>query len=222
MATHTILSPLQRVALFDPPGDPAIVQRVYTLGPEDLVEVFRRRRASNRLGFAVQLCYLRHPGRPLEPGEAPPSVLLDVIAAQIECGPDDFGEYAGRETTLREHRAEIEAWLGLRTFERPDRSAMLAVAVEVAAATYRGEAIVAAMIGRLRAARIVLPAASTLERVARVARAAARAKPSRRSRATSRRSSSTGSRCCCRRTVWAPARHSLGCANGRRRRAPVT
>ena len=174
MATHTILSPLQRIALFDPPGDPAIVQRVYTLGPEDLVEVFRRRRASNRLGFAVQLCYLRHPGRPLEPGEAPPSVLLDVIAAQIECGPDAFGEYAGRETTLREHRAEIEAWLGLRTFERPDRSAMLAVAVEVAAATDRGEAIVAAMIGRLRAARIVLPAASTLERVARVARAAVR------------------------------------------------
>nr|WP_288414977.1 DUF4158 domain-containing protein [uncultured Novosphingobium sp.] len=63
-----ILSPAQRAALFDPPSDPAEIERLYTLGPDDLVEVFRRRRAANRIGYAVQLGYLHHPGRALEPG----------------------------------------------------------------------------------------------------------------------------------------------------------
>ncbi len=54
MVAH-ILSPAQRAALFDPPSDPAVIERLYTLGPDDLVEVFRRRRAANRIGYAVQL-----------------------------------------------------------------------------------------------------------------------------------------------------------------------
>ena len=33
---YTLLSPLQRTALFDPPGNLAVVQRLYMLGPEDL------------------------------------------------------------------------------------------------------------------------------------------------------------------------------------------
>lgn len=58
-----ILSPAQRAVLFDPPSDLATIERLYTLGPDDLVEVFRRRRPANRIGYAVQLGYLRHPGR---------------------------------------------------------------------------------------------------------------------------------------------------------------
>ncbi len=174
MATHTLLSPSQRAALFDPPTDSAHVARLYTLGPDDLAEAGRRRRTANRLGFAVQLSYLRHPGRPLEPGEHPPVALLDILAGQLGCDPGAFADYAVRETTLREHRAEIETWLGLRTFARADRGAMLAAGIEVAAATDRGEAIVSAMVQRLRASRVVLPAASTLERIALIARAQAR------------------------------------------------
>ncbi len=150
MAMRTILSPAQRAALFDPPFEAADIQRLYTLGPKDLAETARRRRASNRLGFAVRLSYLRHPGQPLELGEAPPLELLHVLAHQLGCEPGVFAEYAGRETTLREHRAEIEAWMGLRGFERRDRSAMLSIAQDAAASTDRGQVIVTAMVKRLR------------------------------------------------------------------------
>ena len=51
---------------------------------------------------------------------------------------------------------------------------MLQVAGDVAAATDRGDAIVSAMVQRLRSSHVVLPAASTLERVALIARAQAR------------------------------------------------
>jgi hypothetical protein len=53
MPTETILSPAQRAAIFDPPADRATIERLYTLGPDDLVQVARRRRGENRIGHAV-------------------------------------------------------------------------------------------------------------------------------------------------------------------------
>jgi TnpA family transposase len=63
MKKHEILSQQSRAALFDPPTDPAAIVRHYTLSPEDLALVRRRRRDANRIGFAVHLAYLRFPGR---------------------------------------------------------------------------------------------------------------------------------------------------------------
>ena len=173
MPVH-LLSPPQRAALFDPPNDHDQAQRWYSLGPEDLVEIFRRRGTANRIGYAVQICYLRHPGRVLEQGERPPPAMLRVIADQIGCEPEMFTGYSAREPTLREHRAAIQTWLSLRPFDRADRSTMLSIAAEVAAGTDRGEAIVTAMVDRLRASGIVLPPSGVLERIALVARAQAR------------------------------------------------
>ena len=66
MSPRTLLSSEQRVRLFSIPTDPAEMTRHYVLGADDLALVGARRRASNRLGFAVQLCALRHPGGMLE------------------------------------------------------------------------------------------------------------------------------------------------------------
>jgi TnpA family transposase len=63
----------------------------------------RRRRPANRLGFAVQLAYLRHPGRALEPEEVPPELMLAFIAQQLGIAPAAFRDYARRDTTRREH-----------------------------------------------------------------------------------------------------------------------
>jgi len=174
MPAKTILSPGQRAAIFEPPTDREAVERFYTLGPDDLVLVCRRRRGGNRIGYAVQLCYLRHPGRALAPGEMPPAAMLSLLCEQVGGDPADFQRYAARGPTLREHRSEIEALLGLRSFGRADLRVMLAVGNEVAASTDRGGTIVAVMVERLRAARVVVPAASALERVALIARAQAR------------------------------------------------
>ncbi len=124
----------------------------------------RRRRGPNRLGYAVQLCYLRHPGRALLPGEAVPAAMLSLLADQIGCRTDDFADYSARATTLREHRAEIEAYLGLRAFDRTDVRSMLALGSEIATSTDRGEAIVAGIVDRLRLDRIVLPEVGSCRR----------------------------------------------------------
>lgn len=149
MPTKTILSPVQRTAIFDPPADRATIERLYTLGPHDLVQVARRRRGGNRIGHAVQLCDLRRPGRALVAGKAVPDAMLGLLSGQIGCNAAGFAGYAARRTTLRERRAESEAWLGPRAFDRADVRSILTVGAEIAASTDRGDAIVVGMVDRL-------------------------------------------------------------------------
>jgi Domain of unknown function (DUF4158) len=65
--------------------------------------------------------------------------MLTRLRGQMGGDPTEFESYAARGPTLREHRAEIEALLGPRAFERSDLRAMLAVGIEVAASTDRGD-----------------------------------------------------------------------------------
>ncbi len=63
MPRRAVLSKGQRAALLALPGDDALLVRHWTLSEADLAVIVRRRRPHNRLGFAVQLCALRYPGR---------------------------------------------------------------------------------------------------------------------------------------------------------------
>jgi TnpA family transposase len=69
MARRRLLTPAQRLALLALPVDRVEAARHYTLGEVELATINRRRGGRNRLGFALQLCALRYPGRLLHPGE---------------------------------------------------------------------------------------------------------------------------------------------------------
>ena len=174
MKKHEILSPLSRAALFDPPTDPGLIVRHYMFSPEDMALIRRRRRSANRLGFAVNLAYLRFPGRAFGVEEAPPADMLVFIARQIECEPADFGVYSQRGETRREHLGELQAYLDVRSFRRDDKRAVVHVALDQATGSDRGDIIVSAMIEYLRERRVLLPAPVTLEKIALAARALAR------------------------------------------------
>ncbi len=174
MPRRTLLSADQRARLFGIPTDRAEMARHYVLGAADLALIRSKRRAANRLGFAVQLCLLRHPGGGLEPGGHPPGAVLAFVAEQLGTPPSSFAGYAARDQTRREHAAELQSVLGLRSFRLADWRACLGVGAEAAWATDRGEPIVAAMLGHLRAAVVVVPGAAVLERIGLAARARAR------------------------------------------------
>jgi hypothetical protein len=59
------------------------VVRYYTLVRDDPDLNGMKRTPHGRLGYAVTLCYLRHPGRVPEPDEQPPVQLLDYVAGQV-------------------------------------------------------------------------------------------------------------------------------------------
>ncbi len=174
MPRRTLLSPEQRARLFAIPTSPAEMARHYVLNPEDLTLVQAKRRAFNRLGFAVQLCLLRHPGQGLGPGEQPPAAVLGFVAGQIGTSPEVFTDYARRDQTRREHAAELHTVLGLRSFRLSDWRDCLRIGAEAAWATDRGEPIVQAILAHLHAERVLIPDAAVLERIGLAARARAR------------------------------------------------
>jgi hypothetical protein len=105
MARRTILTPAQRTALLALPTDRAELARHCTLSEAELAVIGRRRRARNRLGFALQLCALRYPGRLLRPGELVPTPIVAFVAEQIGVDPATLADYAFRENSPELHVA---------------------------------------------------------------------------------------------------------------------
>ena len=62
MGRRNLLSAEERVRLFGVPTERDALARLYTFEPRDLDLIRRRREDRNRLGFAVQLALVRHPG----------------------------------------------------------------------------------------------------------------------------------------------------------------
>lgn len=83
MPRRSILTARQCAALFDLPTDEATILYHYTLADDDLEFIRTRRHARNRLGFALQLCAFRYPGRLLASGEVIPEAISSFIAAQL-------------------------------------------------------------------------------------------------------------------------------------------
>ena len=116
MPRRTVLSTSQR-ALFEAlPVELIELVKHYTLSKEDLVLIRKRRRSVNRLGFAIQLCLARYPGRILRLGEQPPQIFIEFIAEQIGTSTNDFAKYANRDKTRREHIASLIVEFKLITF----------------------------------------------------------------------------------------------------------
>ena len=116
MARRTVLTSRQRSVLFSLPQHEADLLRHYTLSEEDLQNIGARRRPRNKLGFALQLCVLRYPGRLLAQGEFVPPTVVDFIGHQLDLDGDELSDYAVRSETRHEHLAELRRLYGFRSF----------------------------------------------------------------------------------------------------------
>ena len=165
MAHRRILTAAQRRAFFALPADDRTCARHHTLSDEDLLRIRRRRKPENRLGFALQLCALRYPGRLLQPGELIPEAMLRAIAGQIGEGWRGIEGYGVRENTRYEHSAALQAEFGYRPFIGAARAEMIrrldAAALEITDAHALAESFMAT----LRAGKVIAPAPSTFEKL---------------------------------------------------------
>ncbi len=104
MGRRDLLSTEERRHLFGVPVDRDALARLYTFGPADLSLIEARREERNRLGFAIQLALLRHPGMTLAQIAAQPGVdlepLASFIAGQLELPSAALADYAAREQTM--------------------------------------------------------------------------------------------------------------------------
>ncbi|HEX6290940.1 MAG TPA: Tn3 family transposase [Herpetosiphonaceae bacterium] len=168
MPTREVLLPAQRSQFTDMPPDipERDLVRFYTFSPDELAVIHQRRRDHNRLGFAVQLAYLRFPGRPLRAGEEIPTAILAYIAAQLQIDPTVFAAYGERDTTRREHLSEIQQHFGFRPFTRSTYRELATWLLPTALSTDHGMALVIALVEEMRLRKIIAPALYLIERVA--------------------------------------------------------
>lgn len=174
MAHRRLLTDDERQALFGIPLDADGMARCFTLSRADQALVAGRRRDANRIGFAVQLALLRYAGIALAQLEQPVELLVQWLAKQLEIPAAPFTGYAQRPQTVTDHARLLARTLGLRPPANSDLPLMIEAAAQVAWGTDRGQPIAAAVVSTLRAANIILPPGSVIERAGIAGRARAR------------------------------------------------
>ena len=130
-----------------------------------LEHIRHRRRPHNRLGFTLQLCALRYPGRLLSPGEVIRCEVLRFLAAQLELKADDLLPYASREETRHEHLAVLRRVYGYKTFSGRGARALKTWLAGQAELARSNEDLARRLVDQCRRSQTILPALSTIERL---------------------------------------------------------
>jgi hypothetical protein len=163
MPRRRALTKAQLENLLALPVTEADLVRYWTFS-DDLAIVGRRRRHHNQLGFALQLCALRYPGRLLRPGEIIPQPTLHFVADQLGTAPEALITYAARFQTRYEQLGVLRTAFGF-TDLTPRRRQLLEWLLPVSLATTNPLTVAAALLDELRRRRIIVPGPTIVERL---------------------------------------------------------
>ena len=130
MASRRLVPASVREGLLGIASDIGSLERNYVLPDEDLELIATRRRPDNRLGLAIHIALLRHPGQGWLDGIEPPASLVAWLAEQVDVSSETLTRYGAREPTRSGHRRLAIRHLGLRAFVRAEhmRAAILIAA----------------------------------------------------------------------------------------------
>lgn len=174
MAKRYLLSSSVRGNFFDITSDMASLERYYVLATDDLDLIGSRRGAENRLGLAIHIALLRHPGQGWRNSDQIPPEVIHWLSEQIHVSTSVLDIYGTHESTQAAHRVLAIGHLGLRPFLRADFRTALELATQAAFGTDDSAAIMRGLLAGLSEARLVYPGTDTLERIGLAGRARAR------------------------------------------------
>ena len=166
MPRRSILSATERESLLALPDAKDELIRLYTFNDADLSRIRQHRGAANRLGFAVQLCYMRYPGIALTADAEPDAPLLRIVADQLKLPGDIWNDYGQRAETRREHLLELQSAYGFQSFTTLGhyRTAVHSLD-DLAWQTDKGIVLARELADGLRRRSVLLPAVGVMERI---------------------------------------------------------
>ena len=173
MPRRRALTEAQLETLLALPTDEAALVQYWTLSAADLAAIERRRRGHNRLGFAVQLCALRYPGRLLRADEVIPANALRFVAEQVGVEPAALADYGARVQTRYQQLDALRSTFGFSEFTPVRRREILAWLLPVALATTNVTSIALALTDELRRRRLIVPGPFIIEQLVAAATALA-------------------------------------------------
>ncbi len=166
----------QRQSFIQVPEDELVVGTYYTFSKSDLELINKRRRDENRLGFAIQLAVLRHPGWSYTHIKNIPTSVLTYIADQINADPSSISRYPQRENTLWDHLKEIRTKYEFVTFTLKEYRRTFKHLYQLALENGESMYLLDEGLKFLKKNKVILPAITTLERMVWEARAMAEKK----------------------------------------------
>ncbi|MEO7232974.1 MAG: DUF4158 domain-containing protein, partial [Polaromonas sp.] len=166
MPRRSILSSTERNNLLTLPDAKDELIRHYSFSESDLAIIGQHRGPVNRLGFAVQLCYMRYPGLILGVDDEPFMPLLHMVAAQLKVPIEAWNDYGKREQTRREHLIELQTIFSFQPFTtmRHYRPAVRSLD-ELAWQTDKGIVLATSLVQSLRQQSVLLPTLDVIERI---------------------------------------------------------
>jgi Domain of unknown function (DUF4158) len=173
MPRRRALTTAQLDELFALPTGQNTLVRYWTLAGTDLEAIHRRRRDRNRLGFALQLCALRYPGRLLWPGELIPAEALRCVADQVDATPEALATYAARFQTRYEQLDALRTDFGFADVTPRHRREILVWLLPVALATTSAATIAATLMDEVRRRRLIVPGPFIVDQLVSAAMASA-------------------------------------------------
>jgi len=166
MPRRRILSDIERNDLLAIPEIQDDLIRLYTLSELDISLISQYSRGiENRLGFAVQLCYMRYPGIILPVGQRPDFLLLKIVCTQLAIEPGEWDNYSERAETRREHLLAIQSAFGFRTFSMNYYKSAVQKLETTAWQTDKGIVLIKELIENFRDQKILLPSINVIERI---------------------------------------------------------
>ena len=170
MPHRIVLSQSQREGFTALPIELTELAKHYTLSDVDLGMIRKRRESKNRIGFAIQLCLMRFPGRRLQSSEQLPDKLIAFVAEQIAVNPVAFYGYAEREETRREHFLLLARLLKMESFGKTHYRSMTRWLIPIAVENPESGFLVGALLNELRLKRILHPVLPVIERIVAIAK----------------------------------------------------
>ncbi len=146
MGRRDLLSAEERQHLFGIPTYPDTLARLHTFEPTDLGLIDARREERNRLGFAIQLALVRHPGPTQAQVATQPGLdlepLVGFIARQLDLSAAALTDYAAREQTSTDRRLTLIACRLYRQAEQAARAERLQLSEVIPTRSGKGVGLV--------------------------------------------------------------------------------
>ena len=165
MAHRAMLTERQRATLFELATEPEALEQHYILDDSDLAHIAERRREENKIGFALQLCAFRYPGRLLTSSEIIPMEVLNFIGEQIGVESDALIRYAKRRQTRQQHLETLRKLYGYQVCSGSIAKELKAWLVDQGIEARSNENLVQRFVDRCRQLNVILPATKVIERL---------------------------------------------------------
>jgi len=140
-------------------------EKFFMLSDEDIKVINKHRKASSKLGFAVQLCIIRYTGWTLMDFEDIPYEIILYISEQLKISTFEFQSYNKRQPTRYEHLEEILNLYGYKRFKITDRECLVNYLIDKALKNNNLKYLIIEAINEIKKCKVLLPSIVTIENI---------------------------------------------------------